>query len=73
MSRQAHRLPAGGPNGKPAPGAGANAAPAPVPVPSLDPIHRQKIMQLRLAAAKASMKRQRSLRRKYYIFYFSIL
>jgi hypothetical protein len=34
------------------------------PVPTLDPVHRQKIMQLRLQAAKASMKRQSSLRRK---------
>ncbi|XP_046656385.1 protein tipE-like [Daphnia pulicaria] len=34
------------------------------PVPTLDPVHRQKIMQLRLQAAKASMKRQSSLRRE---------
>lgn len=31
---------------------------------SLDPIHRQKIQELRLKAAKATLKRQRSLRRK---------
>lgn len=34
------------------------------PVPILDPVHRQKIIQLRLQAAKASLKRQRGLRRK---------
>ena len=48
-------------------GSGVNKPAAEVisaPVPTLDPIHRQKIMQLRLQAAKASMKRQSSLRRK---------
>ena len=39
------------------------------PVPTLDPVHRQKIMQLRLQAAKASMKRQSSLRRKLLSFF----
>lgn len=51
-------------NGKAPPGKADVAAPNPTPAPTLDPIHRQKIMQLRLAAAKASQKRQRSLRSK---------
>lgn len=42
------------------------------PVPTLDPVHRQKIMQLRLQAAKASMKRQSSLRRKLLSFFFGL-
>ena len=50
-------------NGKAAPAAGTDGA-APAKVPTLDPIHRQKIMQLRLQAAKASQKRQSSLRSK---------
>lgn len=33
---------------------------------SLDPIHRQKIQELRLRAAQATLKRQGSLRRKFF-------
>lgn len=44
-----------------------SAATDPVtPVPTLDPVHRQKIIQLRLQAAKASMNRGRSFRRKFH-------
>lgn len=39
-------------------GTGPSAAGQPAaPVPALDPIHRQKIMQLRLQAAKAAQKK----------------
>lgn len=58
-------------NGK-ASAAGKHPEPAAVtPVPTLDPVHRQKIIQLRLQAAKASMNRGRSFRRK--LFYTFLL
>lgn len=65
MSSRPPRLQQACGNGKVAKVAAATTVERPVtPVPVLDPVHRQKIIQLRLQAAKASLKRQRGLRRK---------
>ncbi|KAI9553112.1 hypothetical protein GHT06_021004 [Daphnia sinensis] len=67
MSGRPPRLPANGSFGKAGPSVNKpQAEVVSTPVPTLDPVHRQKIMQLRLQAAKASMKRQSSLRRKFF-------